>query len=133
MDRVRVTRLCCSDKHSLVCTNTGAVFAWGQNDFGQLGIQNGPKLNKAGAPVAGLFSSTPKKVIGLDKQFIHDVACGDNHSLALDNNRDVFAWGSNLEGQLGIDMSVCTALSLPRKLILYEFMNSSNREHFITI
>jgi len=90
-------------------------------------------LNKAGAPVGGLFSATPKKVIGLDKQFIHDVACGDNHSLALDMNRDVFGWGSNLEGQLGIDMSVCTSMSQPRKLILYEFMNSSNREHFVSI
>ena len=33
MDRVRVTRIACSNKHSLVCTNTGAIFSWGQNDF----------------------------------------------------------------------------------------------------
>jgi len=48
MDKVRVTRIACSNKHSLICTNTGAVFSWGQNDFGQLGHANGPNLGKQG-------------------------------------------------------------------------------------
>lgn len=134
MDRVRVTRIACSNKHSLVCTNTGAVFSWGQNDYGQLGHANGPNLGKRGEQEPGLYCATPKKVFSIDnKHFVTDVACGDNHSIALQANRDALVWGSNLEGQLGIDPSATTWASTPRKLVLYEYMNSSNREGFTSI
>ena len=44
----------------------------------------GPNIGKQGLPADGTFCSTPKKVVGLEnKYFVIDVACGDNHSLAL--------------------------------------------------
>lgn len=34
LDHVAVTKIACSETHSAVCTNTGAVFCWGSNDTG---------------------------------------------------------------------------------------------------
>jgi alpha-tubulin suppressor-like RCC1 family protein len=65
----------------------GAVWAWGNNQSGQLG--DGTVINHAIAePVTGITSVTA-------------VAAGGAHSLALKNDGTVWAWGSNSNGQLG--------------------------------
>lgn len=38
------------------------------------------------------------------KLFVVDVACGDYHSAVITNLSEVYLWGSNKNGQLGIDM-----------------------------
>ena len=62
-----------------------------------------------------------------------DVACGDAHSLAMTNAREVLVWGSNKSGQLGHDPEAYPLIVQPRKLILSEYMNSSKRETFSEI
>ena len=73
--------------HSLaVRASDGAVFCWGANQFGQLGI--------------GTFIGQTFPVrTGLDA--INEVDAGRDHSLALRSDGTVFAWGSNEFGQLG--------------------------------
>ena len=44
----------------------------------------------------------PQEVQGLAGYFVEDIACGAEHSLALTCTGDVWAWGNNSEGQLGI-------------------------------
>ena len=74
-----------------MCTESGAVYAWGENKNSQLGITtqgNGPHAPVlVGGPLAG------KKVI--------QVSCGLRHTLALTDEGEVFAWGYNLRGQVG--------------------------------
>lgn len=36
IDQIKVLRVACSSKHSVLSTNTGAVFAWGQNNYFQV-------------------------------------------------------------------------------------------------
>ena len=69
-------------------TNTGTVYAWGENDFGQLGYQT---TKKAGI----IFEAKPRMVETLSKKFVIDAACGNNHTVVLTNDRDVHVWGSN--------------------------------------
>ena len=65
----------------------GTVWAWGNNQSGQLG--DGTVINHAIAqPVTGITSVTA-------------VSAGGAHSLALKNDGTVWAWGSNSNGQLG--------------------------------
>lgn len=45
---------------------------------------------------------TPTLVQGLVPYRIVDVSAGDNHVLALTDNYEVFAWGSNTMGQCGL-------------------------------
>jgi alpha-tubulin suppressor-like RCC1 family protein len=68
-------------------TPPGTPWAWGLNDFGQLG--DGTTTD----------SSVPVQVSNLTG--VVAVATGGVHSLALDSNGDVWAWGANFVGQLG--------------------------------
>jgi len=73
--------------HTLAVRKDGTVWAWGSNNFGQLG--DGTNEDRI----------APVQVIGLKD--IIAVASGSWHSLALDKNGAVWAWGSNHSGELG--------------------------------
>jgi len=74
--------------HSLAVKSDGTVWAWGTNTYGQLG--NGTNTDRW----------TPVQVSGLPGNIIA-VAAGQNHSLALDANGNVWVWGYNVDGELG--------------------------------
>ena len=76
--------------HSMALTRDGKVFAWGYNGFGQLGDgTRGLDENR----------STPVAVQGLED--VISISAGDDHSMALTRDGKVFAWGCNVDGQLG--------------------------------
>ena len=75
--------------HSLALTTGGAIFACGNNLFGQLG--NGTTTN----------SSTPVAVILPGGASAAAIAADEFHSLALTSGGAVYAWGHNAFGQLG--------------------------------
>mmetsp|Transcript_19997 Transcript_19997/g.39286 ORF Transcript_19997/g.39286 Transcript_19997/m.39286 type:complete len:483 (+) Transcript_19997:81-1529(+) len=77
--------------HTLVATRSGDLYAWGHGGCGKLGLG---KCTHEPKPVRVPMSFTPRQ------HFAH-VACGDLHSLAVSLQGRVFAWGSNLRGQLG--------------------------------
>ncbi|XP_065364219.1 probable E3 ubiquitin-protein ligase HERC2 [Calliphora vicina] len=56
--------------HCLAVTDTGQVYAWGDNDHGQQGSGN------------TVVNKKPALVIGLDSVFVNRVACGSSHSIA---------------------------------------------------
>ncbi len=77
--------------HSLAVDSNGDVWAWGNNYYGQLG--NGTTTSWQDSP------TSPQPVSGLSD--VVAVAAGSYHSLAVDSNGDVWAWGYNSYGQLG--------------------------------
>lgn len=74
--------------HTLALKRDGTVWAWGHNADGQLGDGTRVSRNNGAIPVPGL-------------QKIVSVAVGSGHSLALDGEGRVYAWGGNRQGQLG--------------------------------
>lgn len=46
---------------------------------------------------------------------IVQIACGLKHSIALTNNGELYAWGSNSDGQLGVGSN--TKMELVPKLV----------------
>jgi len=73
--------------HSLALKSDGTLWAWGRNNFGQLG--DGSKTDH-------LFPVE----IGFDNQWIKVIA-GDDHSIAIKSDGTLWAWGLNSSGQLG--------------------------------
>ena len=87
------TAIAAGEYHSLALMPGGAVYAWGYNQYGQLG--NG---TTTGSPypvqVKGVGGGPPlSNVIA--------IAAGYDHSLALTSDGTVYAWGANGSGQLG--------------------------------
>ena len=76
--------------HALVLTESGKVYAWGRNNYGQLGIGNTTNKN------------VPTLITALNGKKIISIAAGDNHSLAMDDAFNVYSWGRNNYGQLGL-------------------------------
>ncbi|CAJ0922686.1 unnamed protein product, partial [Mesorhabditis belari] len=80
-----------SGPHLLALSESGEVFAWRHNSFGQLGLGH----NNQHCP-------TPVLVTALSGQKIIQIACGGHHSAALSDRGELFCWGLNSSGQLGI-------------------------------
>jgi alpha-tubulin suppressor-like RCC1 family protein len=87
LDGAEVKALAGGQGHSLALTEDGTVWAWGLNQYGQLG--DGTNTD----------SSTPVQVSDLDG--VKAISGGGAHSLALKDDGTVWAWGSNPYGQLG--------------------------------
>lgn len=83
--------------HSLALKSDGTVWAWGNNDSGQHGVPGGLTFNDG--PYTTTYRNSPVHVQGLDS--VIAISAGYSHSLALNSNGTVLAWGSNSSGELG--------------------------------
>jgi alpha-tubulin suppressor-like RCC1 family protein len=86
------------DSHTLLLDLEHNIYAFGSNSWGQLG---------AGFSILDLFYSNIKTrpiLIDLSKYNIKpkQVSAGNNYSLLIDMNNNVYATGDNLFGQLGM-------------------------------
>ncbi|WIO46240.1 Fibronectin type-III domain-containing protein [Candidatus Southlakia epibionticum] len=79
--------------YSLALASDGTVYAWGQNNYGQLG--NGTTTD-SNVPVAVKTVGTP-----MEGKKIIQVSTKVWYSLALASDGTVYAWGLNGSGQLG--------------------------------
>ena len=86
-----VRLVACSYYHSvIVCDNRSATYAFGRNDFGQLGV--GDTDDK----------SRPHRIHALDGQNIVSLACGQYHTVVSTKRGRIFSCGKNDYGQLGL-------------------------------
>ncbi|XP_014471626.1 PREDICTED: RCC1 and BTB domain-containing protein 1-like isoform X3 [Dinoponera quadriceps] len=86
-----IVDIACGNHHSLALTEDGEVYAWGQNNCGQVG--SGISTNQ-GSPRLVNSNLAGKKVIC--------ITCGQASSMAVTENGEVYGWGYNGVGQLGI-------------------------------
>ncbi|OWY93363.1 putative E3 ubiquitin-protein ligase HERC4-like isoform X1 [Phytophthora megakarya] len=94
----KVFRVACGTRHALVLTSCG-VYSWGSNIYGQLG------LGIHCSPVDPQTVEPAPVCLPVDCKPVLDVACGDFHSVVLSAAGQVFTFGCNWEGQLGINES----------------------------
>lgn len=76
--------------HVLAIKADGSLWAWGGNSKGQLGVENGNR------PTAMTVDAAVR--VGGD---FAQVSAGDGFSLALKADGSLWAWGSNVYGELG--------------------------------
>jgi alpha-tubulin suppressor-like RCC1 family protein len=85
---------------------THGSFIMFRGDFGRLGHGNSTDL----------FIPQPIRVLkGLE---IRQIACGDSHCLAITGDGDVFSWGRNQNGQLGLGHT--DDCNIPQKVLAFQ-------------
>jgi alpha-tubulin suppressor-like RCC1 family protein len=89
-----VAAVACGDGHVLALLTRGAVYSWGENDWGQLGTDGGGGETE---PSRG----APAHIAALESYQVISIACGARHSLAVTNAGQVYSWGMCKCGQLG--------------------------------
>ncbi|XP_063077921.1 E3 ISG15--protein ligase HERC5-like isoform X2 [Engraulis encrasicolus] len=86
---IPLSQISAGGDHSFALSLSGAVFGWGKNSAGQLGLGN-----KNDVP-------EPVQVTSLNcKKTVH-ISCGDEHTAVLTKDGLVFTCGSGRYGQLG--------------------------------
>lgn len=90
-----IVSIAAGESHSLALTQLGDVYAWGFNNYGQLG-NNGLSAQQ---------TAIPEKVSLAPGISIVSIAAGNYHSLALGLDETAWAWGRNLKGELGTGAS----------------------------
>ena len=90
--------------HSLALDTSGQAWAWGYNGNGELG--DGTTSNSS-VPVAVAMPplTTFVAIAGGGNHNPSLVAPGQDHSLAIDSNSHIWAWGANSYGQLGNELA----------------------------
>ena len=90
---VKIVDTAAGSTHSLCVTSTGVVFGWGSNEFGQTGAAK----RKRGK---NQTVKRPTVITGLP--IVTSVYCGGGHSAAISDVNDLYVWGHNHAGQLGL-------------------------------
>jgi hypothetical protein len=125
--------------HTVCLNNKGRLYSFGWNNFGQCGVPlNSTILAKYELESEYLVEMTeynelkPKvlnKVDGIKQPQIEEIitarniACGEDHTLILDDKGSIWAFGLNLSGQLGLGHR--NVVEKPSKI-------KSLNKHFIT-
>lgn len=95
---VTPVKVCAGSTHSLALGSDGKIYAWGSNEFGQLGRGDIP----TGSSSSTAANPTPTPIQGLASDVtVVDICAGYFHNLLLDSKGRVWAWGKNEQGQLG--------------------------------
>uniref|UniRef100_A0A8C3U6H3 HECT-type E3 ubiquitin transferase n=1 Tax=Catharus ustulatus TaxID=91951 RepID=A0A8C3U6H3_CATUS len=91
LDAQNIVAVSCGEAHTLALNDKGQVYAWGLATDGQLGLPGTEECVRV-----------PRNIKSLSEIQIVQVACGYYHSLALSKGSEVFSWGQNKYGQLGL-------------------------------
>ncbi|GFS24487.1 RCC1 and BTB domain-containing protein 2 [Elysia marginata] len=86
---IPMAQVAAGGNHSFVLSKSGAVYGWGRNTFGQLGVKDTKDHDK------------PTQCWQLRSQRIKYICCGENHTACLTLDGRVFTFGAGSYGQLG--------------------------------
>lgn len=88
-----IVHMAAGDRHTIIVTQTGRAFAFGDNSSGQLGLGHTNPVDKVSC-IKSLKFTTDEKVIM--------AACGRESTLVATNHGALYAFGSNDNSQLGL-------------------------------
>jgi alpha-tubulin suppressor-like RCC1 family protein len=104
LSKMSVCKIGCGKDSTWALLDTGTLYTWGNQQYGKLGLNQ-----TGGCRVA------PMPVTTLAKMRVVCCAMGRNHTLCLTDKVQVFSWGSNTFGQLGLE-GVTTSVAYPQEL-----------------
>lgn len=97
-----VIKIAAGFNHALAITKDGALYAWGGNEEGQIGINSTENANYASRVLNNEGTEPIYSIV--------DVSAGNSSSIAMDDGGNVYTWGLNSNGQLGIGNNASKSL-----------------------
>uniref|UniRef100_A0A7N6BEW2 HECT domain-containing protein n=1 Tax=Anabas testudineus TaxID=64144 RepID=A0A7N6BEW2_ANATE len=91
LDTQKITMVSSGRAHCVAINEQGQVFAWGAGEGGQLGLGTTETVVRI-----------PRLLKRLCDHQISQVMCGNQHCIALSRDGQLFTWGQNTSGQLGL-------------------------------
>jgi len=121
----KITCIGCGHNFYMIITDNGKTYSWGSNCYGQLGnprlefrhdfLEELCEVELSGKTIGNLFlfkvQSYRYKDVWIYREFMAashmymymfclvKIACGNNHTLALTDKGEVYAWGTNRHKQ----------------------------------
>lgn len=84
------TQISCGSGHVAAIDKNGNLYTWGNNSYGELGTGD-------------TRQRTTPTMIPVPNKSWKMVSCGSSHTIGLTEDGEVYSWGRNIYGQLGID------------------------------
>ncbi|KAM4626097.1 alsin [Discoglossus pictus] len=88
----RVVCVAAGSYHSGAVTDRGMVYMWGENTAGQCAVANHPSIPEPMAVTISDQETTPPLWVR-----VIQLSCGEEHTLALSINREIWAWGTGCQ------------------------------------
>ena len=108
----RVKAVAVGAQHSLAVSENGTLWGWGDNEYGQTGVEGEQNAMKIA------IVQEPREIRKLSQHRVEKIACGSEYSLALTRSGDVFAWGRCQESQLGTGIGGSSAQFEPSPTVI---------------
>uniref|UniRef100_UPI00398E659F alsin isoform X3 n=1 Tax=Pristiophorus japonicus TaxID=55135 RepID=UPI00398E659F len=105
---LQVVSVAAGSHHSGAVTEDGAVYMWGENSSCQCAVQGQSQV-----PTPTLVTISDPETSPPELTRTVQLACGEQHTLALSSRREVWAWGSGC--QLGL-VTTTFPVAKPQKL-----------------
>lgn len=108
-----ITKVACGAEFSMIMDCKGNLYSFGCPEYGQLGHNSDGKYIARAQRIEYDCELVPRRIaIFIEKTkdgqilpvpnvVVRDIACGINHTLALDSQKRVFTWGFGGYGRLG--------------------------------
>lgn len=126
-----IVKIACGAEFSMIADCKGNLYSFGHPEYGQLGHNSDGKFIARAQRIEFDCEVVPRRVaIFLEKTkdgqilpvpnvVVREVACGANHTIALDSQKRVFTWGFGGYGRLG--HSEQKDEMVPRLVKLFDF------------
>ena len=123
LNYVKIIQVCCGERHSLVLTEEGVVYGWGDNTYGQTGV--GQRSDK--------FIASPKQ--WNNERKVIKICCLSNKSFSITECGRVYCCGENDHCQLGLPLKKNECVYNPTLLDIENVQNiitSKTNTYFVT-
>lgn len=84
-----IQNISCGAYHTVIQNDKNEIFVTGNNNYGQLGLGNNKDKNKF-------------EKINFKFGIIHNISCGNNHTVVQNCENEIYVCGYNAYGQLGL-------------------------------